>query len=81
MKKISFDEEELYVIAVFEPETRAGTIALMEEVLPEVKEDPDMYNLLFSTLEKLKLVTDDVFESLDLDSYREDLEIESEDDG
>ena len=46
MKKISFDEEELYVIAVFEPATRAGTIALMEEVLPEVKEDPDMYNLL-----------------------------------
>ena len=80
MKKISFDEEELYVIVVFEPATRAGTIALMEEVLPEVKEDQDMYNLLFSTLEKLKLVTDDVFESLDLDSYREDPELESEDD-
>ena len=80
MKKISFDEEELYVIAVFEPATRAGTISLMEEVLPEVKEDPDMYNLLFSTLEKLKLVSDEVFESLDLDSYREDPELESEDD-
>ena len=81
MRKISFDEEELYVIAVFEPATRTGTISLMEEVLLEVKEDQDMYNLLFSTLEKLKLVTDDVFESMDLDSYREDLEIESEDDG
>ena len=80
MKKISFDEEELYVIAVFEPATRGDTISIMEEVLSEVKEDPDMYNLLFSTLAKLKLVTDDVFESLDLDSYREDLEIESEDD-
>ena len=79
MKKISFDEEELYVIAVFEPATRAGTISLMEEVLPEVKEDPDMYNLLFSTLEKLKLVTDDVFESLDLDSYRGDPELEEDD--
>jgi len=80
MKKISFDEEELYVIAVFEPETRTGTISLMEEVLPEAKEDPDMHNLLFSTLEKLKLVTDEVFESLDLDSYREDPDLESEDD-
>ena len=80
MKKISFDEEELYVIAVFEPAMRAGTISLMEEVLPEVKEDQDIYNLLFSTLEKLKLVTDEVFESLDLDSYREDPELESEDD-
>ena len=79
MKKISFDEEELYVIAVFEPATRAGTIALMEEVLPEVKEDQAMYNLLFSTLEKLKLVTDDVFESLDLDSYRGDPELEEDD--
>ena len=80
MKKISFDEEELYVIAVFEPATRTGTISLMEEVLQEVKEDQDIYNLLFSTLEKLKLVTDEAFESLDLDSYREDPEIESEDD-
>jgi hypothetical protein len=78
MKKIIFDEEELYVIAVFEPVTRADTITLMEEVLPEVKEDQDMYNLLFSTVEKLKLVTDEVFESLDLDSYRVDPELEDE---
>ena len=80
MKKISVDEEELYVIAVFEPATRAGTISLMEEVLPEVKEDQDMYDLLFSTLEKLKLVTDEVFESLDLDSYRAEPELDWEDD-
>ncbi len=78
MKKIIFDEEELYVIAVFEPATRADTITLMEEVLPEVKEDQDMYNLLFSAVEKLKLVTDEVFESLDLDSYRVDPELEDD---
>ena len=67
-------------MAVFEPATRAGTISLMEEVLPEVKEDQDMYDLLFSTLEKLKQGTDEVLASLELDSCREDLERESEDD-
>ena len=78
MRKVSFDEEELYVIAVFEPATRVKTITVMEEVLPEVKEDPEMYDLLFSALEKLKLVTDDFFENLDLEGYREDLEAEED---
>ena len=79
MRKISFDEEELYVIAVFEPAERTRTISLMEAVLPEVKEDQDMYDLLFSALEKLKLISDEVFESLDLDSYRKDPELEEDD--
>ena len=79
MRKISFDEEELYVIAVFEPSTREKTIAHMEEVLPEVKEDQDMYDLLFSALEKLKLVTDDFFEELDLEEYGENPELEEDD--
>ena len=79
MRRISFDEEELYVIAVFESSTREKTIAVMEEVLPEIKEDPEMYDLLFSALEKLKLVTDDIFEELDLDDYREDPDMEDDD--
>ena len=38
-----------------------------------------MYDLLFSALEKLKLISDEVFESLDLDSYRKDPELEEDD--
>ena len=39
MRKIAFDEEELLVLAVLEPDTRKNTIARLEEILPEVKDD------------------------------------------
>ena len=40
MKKITFDEEELFAIAVFEPDTRVNTIKRLERVLPELQDDP-----------------------------------------
>ena len=54
MKKIAFDEEELLVLAVLEPDTRRNTIRRLKEVLPEVKEDPDMDAIVVSVFEKLK---------------------------
>ena len=39
MRKIAFDEEELLVLAVLEPDTRKNTIARLEEILPEVKDE------------------------------------------
>ena len=43
MKKITFDEEELFAIAVFEPDTRVNTIKRLERVLPELQDDPEMH--------------------------------------
>ena len=48
MRKIAFDEEELLVLAVLEPDTRKNTIARLEEILPEVKDDPDMEAIVIS---------------------------------
>ena len=54
MKKITFDEEELFAIAVFEPDTRINTISGLDRVLPELQDDPEMRDLVRSAREKLK---------------------------
>ena len=78
MRKIVFDEEELLVLAVLEPDTRKNTIARLEEMLPEVRDDPDMEAIVISAAEKLKRITDEAFDLLGLEEYREDLQAEDE---
>ena len=74
MKKITFDEEEMFVIAVFNPDTRSNTIHIMSEVLPELKDDQDMFDLLLSAMEKLKRISDDEYKKMDLTEYRDEIE-------
>ena len=81
MRKITFDEEELLVLAVLEPDTRKNTIARLEEILPEVKDDPDMEAIVISAAEKLKRITDEAFDLLGLEEYREELQAEDEEGG
>ena len=73
MRKITFDEEELFAIAVFEPGSREETAAKMSGVLEELTEDPDMHALIVSASEKLKRISDKEFGELDIDGYREEL--------
>lgn len=80
MKKITFDEEELFAIAVFSPDTRTDTIRTMSCVLPELGEDKEMHALILSAMEKLKRISDHEYDMLDLDTYRAELEWDSEDD-
>ena len=81
MRKITFDEEELLVLAVLEPDTRKNTIARLEEILPEVRDDPDMEAIVISAAEKLKRITDEAFDLLGLEEYREELQAEDEEGG
>ena len=81
MRKIAFDEEELLVLAVLEPDTRKNTIARLEEILPEVKDDPDIEAIVISVAEKLKRITDEAFDLLGLEEYREELQAEDEEGG
>ena len=78
---IVFDEEELLVLAVLEPDTRKNTIARLEEILPEVRDDPDMEAIVISAAEKLKRITDEAFDLLGLEEYREELQAEDEEGG
>ncbi len=81
MRKIVFDEEELLVLAVLEPDTRKNTITRLEEILPEVKDDPDMEAIVISAIEKLKRISDETFDLLGLEEYREELQAEEEEGG
>lgn len=73
MRKITFDEEELFVIAIFDEKSRHKAVEEMGLVLTELAEDPEMHALLVSTMEKLKRISDEEFAKLDLESYRADL--------
>ena len=81
MRKITFDEEELFVLAILEPDNRKNTIVRLEEILPEVKDDPDMEAIVASVTEKLKLISDEVYKQLGLEEYREELLAEDEEGG
>ena len=81
MRKIAFDEEELLVLAILESDTRKNTIARLEDILPEVKDDPDMEAIVISAALKLKRITDEAFDLLGLEEYREELQAEDEEGG
>lgn len=81
MRKITFDEEELLVLAILEPDNRENTIVRLEVILPEVKDDPDMEAIVVSVTEKLKLISDEVYKQLGLEEYREELLAEDEEGG
>ena len=81
MRKITFDEEELFVLAILEPDNRKNAIVRLEEILPEVKDDPDMEAIIVSVTEKLKLISDEVYKQLGLEEYREELLAEDEEGG
>lgn len=81
MKKVFFDEEEMFAIAVFDQDTRTKTISAMQALLPELKDDPDMSALVFSAMEKLKQTDDSAFEALPLAAYRNELEEMEDEDG
>ena len=81
MRKITFDEEELLVLAVMEPDNRKNTIAMLTKILPEIKDDPDMEAIVVSATEKLKLISDEIFDQLGLEEYREELRAEDEEGG
>lgn len=79
MRKITFDEEELFAIAVFSPDTRANTADMMESVLPELEDDEDMHAIVLSAKEKLRRITDEEYARLGLEEYREELSSTDED--
>lgn len=79
MRKITFDEEELFALAILESADRKSMAAKMADILPELKGDPEMHSLILSAMEKLKKISDRDYEKLGLDAYREELRYMDED--
>lgn len=70
--RVRFEEEEYFVMAMFEKDTRTGTIEEIRRVLPFISEDGEMLALVNSTLKKMELLTDQEFSLLDLETYAQE---------
>lgn len=78
MRKIQFEENEYLVMAMFEMDNRLSTIEKIQEVLPFVESDQEIYLLVMTTIEKMKCISDDDFKNMDLEPYKQETEEETE---
>ena len=80
MNKIRFEEDELTLVSAFAARTREETIDVLKgalDVIEETKEDlsdEEMILLLSSTIEKLQQTEDELFYSLSLQEYLNNIE-------
>ena len=76
MKQIRFEEEEMCVISCFDTSSRESTLQAVQFVVPYIRDDDELSALVVSTVEKLKMITDEEFDQLDFEIYRADDEDE-----
>lgn len=72
MSKIVFENDELLVMAMFDGGTRRRTMDQIEEILPYVQDDDEVFPLAINTLNKLKQISEAEYLSLDLESYKQE---------
>lgn len=83
MKKISFEQDELTLMAIYSAQTKKETIHALKEALEDLEQeeadetDLDMTDILSSLIEKLQLIEDKYYYSIDLQEYLNDIEEES----
>ena len=70
--RVRFEEEEYFVMAMFEKDTRTGTMEEIRQVLPFISEDGEMLAIVNSTLKKMEQLTDQEFSRLDLETYAQE---------
>lgn len=74
MKAVTFEQDELLVMAMFQENSRGLTMERITEIIPFIEGDMEVYPLVVSTLEKMKRLSDTAFQSLDLEPYKEEPE-------
>ena len=67
-----FEENEYFLVAMFQKESRQATIEEMHNAIPYIGRDEEMLALINSTLEKLWFLSDEAFLSMDLEQYRQE---------
>ena len=83
MKKIYFEQDELTLMAIYSAQTKQETIRALKETLEELEQeeadqaDLDMPDILSSLIEKLQLIEDKYYYSIDLQEYLNDIEEET----
>ena len=70
--RVRFEEEEYFVMAMFEKDSRIRTMEEICRVLPFISEDGEMLALVNSTLKKMEQLTDQEFSGMDLETYAQE---------
>lgn len=73
IRKITFEKDELIILAMFEEEGRQETVKEIESVIPFVSDDTEIESLVIGTIEKLKMMSDEEFAKLELEEYKQEL--------
>lgn len=76
MIKVSFEQDEMLVMAMFDAGNRKHTLERIEEVVPYVQNDDEVLPLVVNTIEKMKRISDAEFHKLDLEPYKQEPEDE-----
>ncbi|SHK23710.1 transposon-transfer assisting family protein [Hespellia stercorisuis] len=76
MMKITFEENEYLVLAMFDAGNRQTTQDRITEILPHVEDDEEVYALAISTIEKLKRISDMEYHKIDLEEFKQNAEDE-----
>ena len=85
MKQIHFEEDELVLMAIYSAQTRQETIRALKDALENLEQiksdetDIDMMEILSSLIEKLQVIEDKFFYSVNLQEYLNNIEEESYD--
>ena len=74
MRNVKFEENELLVMAMFDAGNRRESMERIEEIIPHVEEDQEIYSLVLQTIEKL--ITDMDYHRIDLEEYKQEPEEE-----
>lgn len=85
MIKINFEQDELTLMAIYSAQTKKETIHALKEALEDLEQekadetDLEMTDILSSLIEKLQLIEDKYYYSIDLQEYLNDIEEKSYD--
>ena len=69
---VRFEENEYFLMAMFQKESRQATIEEIHKAIPYIGRDEEILALINSTLEKLWFLSDESFLSMDLEPYRQE---------
>lgn len=76
MRKVRLEADEMFVTALFAADTRQLTVEAAEEAIPFVEDDAEAYQVVVSTVEKLKQMSDMEFCQLDPGAFLQPVEDE-----
>ena len=83
MKKVYFEQNELTLMEIYSAQTKKETNHALKEALEDLEQeeadeaDLDMPDILSSLIEKLQLIEDKYYYSIDLQEYLNDIEEET----